>query len=262
MIGGFARGLRPVLVALLLAACAQLQLAAAETPKTVFLEELTWTELRDQVRAGKTTIIMPIGGTEQSGPHMALGKHNVRASALAGQDRPRPRQCAGRAGDRLRARRRDRPADRRTCASPARSPSPAAAFETTLEYAARSLRRHGFRDIVLLGDHGGYQQSLQAVWPRSSTANGRATPVRVHALTEYYRAAEHRLRPGAASARLQRRRDRQPCRPCRHRCRSRSRRSDWCAPTGCAGGAKASRPTACAAIRAARAPSSASSAST
>ncbi|HEY2257668.1 MAG TPA: creatininase family protein, partial [Variovorax sp.] len=44
------------------------QAAAAQTPRTVLLEDLTWTEVRDQVQAGKTTIIIPIGGTEQSGP--------------------------------------------------------------------------------------------------------------------------------------------------------------------------------------------------
>ena len=44
---------------------------AAHASDTVFLEELTWTELRDQIRAGKTTVIVPIGGTEQNGAHMA-----------------------------------------------------------------------------------------------------------------------------------------------------------------------------------------------
>ena len=51
----------------------------------VFLEELTWTELRDAVRSGSTTAIIPVGGTEQSGPHLALGKHNVRVKLLAGR---------------------------------------------------------------------------------------------------------------------------------------------------------------------------------
>src|SRR5215470_18155480 len=55
----------------------------AQAPDTVLLEELTWTELRDLVQSGKTTIIVPIGGTEQNGPHMALGKHNVRVKILA-----------------------------------------------------------------------------------------------------------------------------------------------------------------------------------
>src|SRR5262245_36646814 len=57
--------------------------ALAQAPDTVMLEELTWTELRGQIRAGKTTVIVPIGGTEQNGPHMALGKHNVRVKALS-----------------------------------------------------------------------------------------------------------------------------------------------------------------------------------
>ena len=70
----------------LVASCLCLAVAdAAGEPATrsVFLEELTWTELRDDIRAGATTVIVPVGGTEQSGPHMALGKHNVRVKALA-----------------------------------------------------------------------------------------------------------------------------------------------------------------------------------
>ena len=50
----------------------------AEVPDTVFVEELTWTEVRDALKAGKTTILFPTGGTEQNGPHMVLGKHNER----------------------------------------------------------------------------------------------------------------------------------------------------------------------------------------
>ena len=55
----------------------------AQTPATVILEELTWTEVRDLIRGGVTTIIVPTGGTEQNGPHMAIGKHNVRVKALS-----------------------------------------------------------------------------------------------------------------------------------------------------------------------------------
>src|SRR5579862_2958463 len=70
--------LRSLLLCLLILAPA---CAAAQTP--VFLEDLTWTELRDRIHAGTTIILVPIGGTEQNGPHMALGKHNVRARFLA-----------------------------------------------------------------------------------------------------------------------------------------------------------------------------------
>jgi creatinine amidohydrolase/Fe(II)-dependent formamide hydrolase-like protein len=64
---------------------------------------------------------------------------------------------------------------------------PTAAFEAVLEGAARSLRRHGFRHVVLLGDHGGYQQSLQRVADKLNRAFGASAVI---ALREYYAAAQ------------------------------------------------------------------------
>jgi creatinine amidohydrolase/Fe(II)-dependent formamide hydrolase-like protein len=161
--------------------------AAAQAAQSVFLDELTWTELRDDIRAGKTTVIVPVGATEQSGPHMALGKHNVRAKVLAGR-------IAESLGNALVA-----PVIAYVPEGSIEPPSghmrfagtisiPEGAFETTLEYAARSFRRHGFRDIVLIGDHGGYQKSLAKVAAKLNR-EWAASPVRVHAVEEYYQAA-------------------------------------------------------------------------
>jgi creatinine amidohydrolase/Fe(II)-dependent formamide hydrolase-like protein len=155
---------------------------------TVFVEELTWTELRAEVSATKTTIIVPIGGTEQNGPHMVLGKHNLRVKALA-------ERIAQALGNALVA-----PVLAYVPEGGLNPPTahmrfpgtitvPEATFEKLLESAARSFKLHGFRDIVLLGDHGGYQESLKAVAGRLNR-EWAATPVRVHAIDEYYRAAE------------------------------------------------------------------------
>ena len=57
----------------------------AQAPDMVFLEELTWTEVRDALAAGTTTVIIPTGGTEQNGPHMVLGKHNYLVRYKAGE---------------------------------------------------------------------------------------------------------------------------------------------------------------------------------
>ena len=46
--------------------------ALSQDLETVFLEALTWTEVRDALAAGTTTVIIPTGGTEQNGPHMVL----------------------------------------------------------------------------------------------------------------------------------------------------------------------------------------------
>ncbi len=162
--------------------------ARAEPPATVFLEELTWTELRDLIHAGKTTIIVPIGGTEQNGPHMALGKHNRRVEVLS-------EKIARALGNALVAPvvayvpEGDPAAPSGHLKFPGTITVSPAAFEQVLEGAARSFKLAGFRDIVLLGDHGGYQRDDQAVADRLDR-EWAATPVRVHAIAEYYRASE------------------------------------------------------------------------
>jgi creatinine amidohydrolase len=134
----------------------------AQTPQTVLLQNLTWTELRDQIRAGKTTIIIPIGGTEQSGPYVAVGKHNVRAEYLS-------QKIAEKLGNALVA-----PVvayvpegGYAPPTSHMRFPGtitiPDDVFEKMLESAANSFAVHGFRNIVFLGDHGGYQKDLKQV---------------------------------------------------------------------------------------------------
>jgi creatinine amidohydrolase len=180
--------LRTFFVAALLLAIALPHQAGAQPGKTVFLEELTWTELASEVRGGRTTVIVPVGGTEQSGPQIVLGKHNVRAKVLAGR-------IATELGDALVAPviayvpegSIEPPAAHMRFAGTISVPD--AVFEGTLEAAARSFRRHGFRDIVLIGDHGGYQKSLATVAAKLNR-EWAAGPVRVHAVEAYYRASD------------------------------------------------------------------------
>ena len=162
--------------------------ATALPPASVFIDDLTWTELRDAVAAGKTTVIVPIGGTEQNGPLMALGKHNVRVRALS-------EKIARALGNALVAPviayvpegSVDPPTQHMRF--PGTITIPDAAFETTLEYAARSLRHAGFLDIVFLGDHGGYQKIELAAASRVNREWLTQQP-RVHAIGAYYRAVE------------------------------------------------------------------------
>jgi creatinine amidohydrolase len=51
--------------------------------KSLLIEDMTWTEVRDAIAAGKTTAIYYAGSTEQNGPGMALGKHVFLAHYLA-----------------------------------------------------------------------------------------------------------------------------------------------------------------------------------
>jgi creatinine amidohydrolase/Fe(II)-dependent formamide hydrolase-like protein len=163
-------------------------LPRAHASDTVFLEELAWTELRDLIRSGKTTIIVPIGGTEQNGPHMALGKHNLRVRYLS-------EKIARALGNAVVAPviayvpegNLDPPTAHMRF--PGTITIPEETFDKTLEYAARSFKLAGFRDIVFLGDHGGYQKDEKRVADRLDK-EWSAQPVRVLAIEEYYRASE------------------------------------------------------------------------
>ena len=143
---------RLLLVAFLVGAGHATPACAAGAPAgadSVFLEELTWTELRDRVRAGTTTIIVPIGGTEQSGPHMALGKHNVAGEGARRSASPRALGNALVApGDRLCAGRQHRPADR-PHALPRHDHHARRGVRDDARIRGAQLPPHGFRDIVL-----------------------------------------------------------------------------------------------------------------
>ena len=156
----------------------------AQPVDTVFLEEMTWIEVRDALQAGKTTVIIPTGGTEQNGLHMVLGKHNYLVRYKAGE-------IAQRLGNALVA-----PVMAYVPEGDVSPPTghmryagtittPQQVFEGVLEFAARSLVQHGFVDIALLGDSGGNQTGQQAV-SRTLNAEWRETSARVHHLTDFY----------------------------------------------------------------------------
>jgi creatinine amidohydrolase/Fe(II)-dependent formamide hydrolase-like protein len=161
--------------------------ASPEPRASLYLEDLTSPELAAAIRAGKTTILVPIGGTEQNGPHMVLGKHNVRAKVLAGR-------IAQELGNAVVA-----PVVAYVPEGGVNPPTghmrypgtitvPADAYRKVLESAARSFRLAGFRDIVFLGDSGSYQKDNELV-ARQLDREWAGASVRVYAIAEYYRAA-------------------------------------------------------------------------
>lgn len=132
----------------------------------MYLEELTSPELRAAVSSGKTTALIPIGGTEWNDAHIVLGKHNARARYLAGR-------IAEKLGNAIVApvvayvpEGRISPPTQHM-RYPGTITIPEEVFERLLESAVRSLQQHGFRTVVLLGDHGGYAKSLRKVASRT-----------------------------------------------------------------------------------------------
>ncbi len=159
----------------------------AATPDTVWLEELTSTELRDLVQRGTTTAIIPVGGVEQSGPALALGKHDARAKVLA-------ERIARALGHTVVAPVVSYVPEGGTTppTSHMRFPGtltvPPEVFRATVASIATSLEVHGFRTILLIGEHGSYQGDLAAV-AADLDRRWAATPARAHFLPDYYQAA-------------------------------------------------------------------------
>jgi creatinine amidohydrolase/Fe(II)-dependent formamide hydrolase-like protein len=151
---------------------------------SVFIEELTWMEVRDAQKSGKTTILVATGGIEQNGPYLALGKHNyiLRATTEA---------VARKLGNALVAPiiafvpegEIDPPS------SHMKYPGSISLTEDTyrklLTDICASLKTGGFTDIVLIGDSGGNQDGMKAV-QEALSAKWAGGKTRVHFIPEYY----------------------------------------------------------------------------
>jgi creatinine amidohydrolase len=153
----------------------------SHAPDTVFIDELTWEETRDAIKAGKTMVIVPTGGTEKNGYHMVLGKHNYVVTYAANQMARRLKNALVAPtiqyvpeGD----------PDRQ---DPGEISLPSPAYDLLLDAAARSLKAHGFTDILFIGDSGGNQAGIRNLAEKLNE-EWKDGDTKVYALTDYYEA--------------------------------------------------------------------------
>ena len=150
---------------------------------TVWLEEMTWIDVRDALKAGKTNIIIPTGGMEPNGVWLVTGKHNYVLHANC-------EAIARKMGNTL-------------CAPIVKfvpeggiepktghmtSPGTISAREETYQMLltdiAESLQAHGFKNVIFIGDSGGNQKGQQAVADKL-TAKWAGKALALH-IGEYY----------------------------------------------------------------------------
>jgi creatinine amidohydrolase/Fe(II)-dependent formamide hydrolase-like protein len=150
-----------------------------QAPDTVFIDELTWEETRDAIQSGKTTVIVPTGGTEKNGYHMVIGKHNYVVTHTANLMARRLKNALVAPTIQYVP---EGPPDESV---PGEISLPSPAYDMLLDAAARSLRVHGFKDILFIGDSGGNQAGMTNV-ANKLNAEWKGTGVKVFALTNYY----------------------------------------------------------------------------
>ena len=147
---------------------------------TVWIEEQTWMETRDAIKAGKTTAIIGTGGNEQNGPYTANGKHNyvLRATCEATARKLGNALCAPIVT--LEPGNPERPG-----LTPGSVFITEATFRAVLTDMSTSLKSMGFTDIVMIGDSGG---NINGMKESAAALNVKwaGTPARVHFVPEYY----------------------------------------------------------------------------
>jgi creatinine amidohydrolase len=152
---------------------------------SLWTEELTWMDVRDAIRAGKTTVIIGTGGVEQNGPYVAGGKHNFVLQTVLPY-------IARAIGNTLIApivkfvpEGAIEPEPRGHMQYPGTISLEESTFEALLTDICRSYKAHGFKDIILVGDSGGNQRGMENV-AGALNRKWSAEAARVHYLREYY----------------------------------------------------------------------------
>jgi creatinine amidohydrolase len=160
--------------------------SAQSPPSTVFIEGLTWVEIRDRMAGGATSIIVPTAGTEQKGPHMVMGEHkyvleytmdkvaralgNVLVSPIVtyvpeGEWGPNPTGHMR---------------------MPGTITMPEEWFVDLLLHIGRSHAASGFTDVFYLGDSGGNYSGMETA-VATLNAEWAGTGTRAHLVEDYYR---------------------------------------------------------------------------
>ena len=129
--------------------------AGARTPNVEF-EMMTWPEVKKAMADGKTTALVYNGGTEQRGPQNVNGGHTLLG-------REQVRDIALKLGNAIAAPVLPFSPNRASADLPGTIGLTNEIFEAINEQVAEELIKTGFKNVVLMGDHGGGQAQLKAV---------------------------------------------------------------------------------------------------
>ena len=154
-----------------------------EAVDTVFIEDLTWMEVRDAIQAGKSTVLVASGGVEQNGPYLVTGKHNVVLQAMT-------ESIARKLGNALVAPiiafvpEGDFDPPTGHMRYPGTISLTQETYKALLRDIASSLKAHGFEHVIFIGDSGGNQTGMKEV-ASELTVRFRGKPG-VHFIPEFY----------------------------------------------------------------------------
>jgi creatinine amidohydrolase/Fe(II)-dependent formamide hydrolase-like protein len=154
----------------------------------VWIDRMTFMEVRDAIAAGKTTVIIPAGSVEQNGPYSVNGKSEF----IMQRDAENIARALGNAliapvvwfAPGL-----NPAATEPGAVWPGDIPVRTETYKAVFKDIATALKMQGFKDIVTIGDNGGNERPLAEVATELNAAWGPSSPTRVHHIAEHY--AQH-----------------------------------------------------------------------
>ena len=135
---------------------------AQTTKPLVDFEMMTWPEVKQAIQQGKTTALVYNGGTEQRGPQNVNGGHTLmgRATVIA---------IAQKLGNAIAAPVLPFSVNEASANLPGTIGLTRELFAAINERVAEQLIKTGFKNVVLMGDHGGGQAELGEVAKKLDT---------------------------------------------------------------------------------------------
>lgn len=132
-------------------------LGCAQSSKSlVDFEMMTWPEVKQAIESGKTTALIYNGGTEQRGPQNVNGGHTLmgHATVIA---------IADKLGNAIAAPVLPFSVNNANAALPGTIGLTGPLFASINEQVAEQMIKNGFKNVVLMGDHGGGQREMEEV---------------------------------------------------------------------------------------------------
>jgi creatinine amidohydrolase/Fe(II)-dependent formamide hydrolase-like protein len=118
------------------------------------LEDLTWPEIKDAMANGILSVLLPVGSTEQHGPHLPLATDSLHTTVMLEAVAPRipalvaPLLAVGRADHHM--------------AFPGTMSLRQETLTAFVRDCCASLAHHGFRNVLIYSGHGGNAKPLAA----------------------------------------------------------------------------------------------------
>jgi creatinine amidohydrolase/Fe(II)-dependent formamide hydrolase-like protein len=154
-----------------------------EMHDTVWIEDMTQLEVRDSLKAGKTTALVFAGGMEDNGPYVTVSQHNLIVHAMCDS-------IARKLGNALCA-----PIIGMSPGMPDKSKNPGSVvlsqdtFKAVADDIATSLRTEGFLNVMFMVDHGADARPLQAA-AKELSEKWAGSGAAVYYVPEYYNYTE------------------------------------------------------------------------